>query len=43
VALVIMAGAARAIMYIGSYNVAASVPDNPIVEWYLSNTMIHSA
>ena len=42
VALVIMAGAARAIMYIGSYNVAASVPDNPIVEWYLSNTMIHS-
>jgi hypothetical protein len=42
VAIVIMAGAALAIMYTGSYNVAASVPDNPIVEWYLSNTMIHS-
>jgi hypothetical protein len=42
VALVIMAGAARAIMYTGSYNAAASVPNNPIVEWYLSNTMIHS-
>jgi hypothetical protein len=42
VALVIMAGAALAIMYTGSYNVAASVPGNPIVEWYLSNTMIHS-
>lgn len=42
VALVIMAGAALAIMYTGSYNVAASVPDNPIVEWYLSNTMFHS-
>ena len=42
VALVIMAGAAHAIMYTGSYNVAASVPDNPIVEWYLSNTMFHS-
>jgi mono/diheme cytochrome c family protein len=34
VALVIVAGAALA--------VAASVSDNPIVEWYLSNTMIHS-
>jgi hypothetical protein len=22
--------------------VAASVPDNPIVEWFLSNTMVHS-
>lgn len=42
VALVIMAGAALAIMYTGSHNVAASVSDNPIVEWYLSNTMIHS-
>jgi hypothetical protein len=33
VALAIVAGAALAIMYTGSYNVAASVPDNPIVEW----------
>jgi mono/diheme cytochrome c family protein len=42
VALAIVAGAALVIMYTGSYNVAASVPDNPIVEWYLSNTMFHS-
>jgi mono/diheme cytochrome c family protein len=42
VALLIVAGAALAIMYTGSYDVAANVPDNPIVEWYLSNTMIRS-
>jgi mannose/fructose/N-acetylgalactosamine-specific phosphotransferase system component IIC len=31
-----MAGAALAIMYTGSYNVAASVPDNPIVEAFIA-------
>jgi len=42
VALIVVAGAATLIMYTGSYNVAANVPDNPVVDWYLSNTMIHS-
>jgi mono/diheme cytochrome c family protein len=42
VGLIAVAAAALLIMYTGSYNVAASVPDNPIVEWFLSNTMIHS-
>jgi mono/diheme cytochrome c family protein len=42
VALLAVAAAALLIMYTGSYNVAASVPDNPIVEWFLSNTMVNS-
>ena len=42
VALIAVAAVALLIMYTGSYNVAASVPDNPIVEWFLSNTMVHS-
>ncbi len=42
VALIAVAAAALLIMYTGAYNVAASVPDNPIVEWFLSNTMDHS-
>jgi mono/diheme cytochrome c family protein len=42
VALIAVACAALVIMYTGSYNVAANVPDNPVVDWYLSNTMIHS-
>jgi mono/diheme cytochrome c family protein len=42
VALIAVACAALVIMYTGSYNVAADVPDNPVVDWYLSNTMIHS-
>jgi hypothetical protein len=42
VALIAVAAAAVLIMYTGSYNVAASAPDNPIVEWFLSNTMVHS-
>jgi mono/diheme cytochrome c family protein len=37
-----VAAAALLIMYTGSYNVAASVPDNPVIRWFLSNTMIHS-
>lgn len=41
-ALLVVAGAALLVMYTGSYNVAASAPDNPIVEWFLSNTMAHS-
>jgi|SRR5436190_23729418 mono/diheme cytochrome c family protein len=42
VGLIAVACAALVIMYTGSYNVAANVSDNPIVDWYLSNTMIHS-
>lgn len=42
VALLAVATAALLIMYTGSYNVAAAVPDNPIVEWFVSNTMVHS-
>ena len=42
VALIAVVAAALLIMYTGSYNVAASAPDNPIVEWFLSNTMVHS-
>jgi mono/diheme cytochrome c family protein len=42
VALIAVACAALVIMYTGSYNVAADAPDNPVVNWYLSNTMIHS-
>jgi mono/diheme cytochrome c family protein len=42
IALIAVACAALVIMYTGSYNVAANVPDNAIVDWYLSNTMIHS-
>ena len=42
VALIAVACAALMIMYTGSYNVAADAPDNPVVNWYLSNTMIHS-
>jgi len=42
VALIAVASAAVLIMYTGSYNVAADAPDNPVVDWYLSNTMIHS-
>ena len=42
IALVIVAAAALVSMYAGAYNVAANVPDPPIVDWYLSNTMIHS-
>jgi mono/diheme cytochrome c family protein len=41
-ALLIVAAAALAIMYTGSYDVAANASDNPIVEWYLTNTMIRS-
>ena len=41
-ALVIVVGAGLAIMYTGSYNVAANVPDNALVEWFLSNTMVRS-
>jgi cytochrome c553 len=41
-ALIAVAAVALLIMYTGSYNVAASDPDNPIVEWFLSNTMVHS-
>ncbi len=41
-ALVAIAVAALAVMYTGSYNVAANAPDNPIVAWYSSNTMVHS-
>jgi mono/diheme cytochrome c family protein len=42
IALIAVACAGLVIMYTGSYNVAANVPDNAIVDWYLSNTMIHS-
>ena len=42
VALIAVTCAALVIMYTGSYNVAANVRDNPVVDWYLSNTMIHS-
>src|ERR1043166_1608563 len=42
VALIAAVCAAIIIMYTGSYNVAADGPDNPVVDWYLSNTMIHS-
>jgi mono/diheme cytochrome c family protein len=42
VALVIVAGASLLIMYTGSYNVAANVPDNPALDWFLTNTMINS-
>jgi mono/diheme cytochrome c family protein len=42
VGLIAVACAALVIMYTGSYNVAADAPDNPVVNWYLSNTMIHS-
>lgn len=42
VALVIVVAAAIASMYFGAYNVAANAPDPAIVDWYLSNTMIHS-
>jgi mono/diheme cytochrome c family protein len=41
-ALIAVAAVALLIMYTGSYNVAASDPDNPIVEWFLSNTVVHS-
>ncbi len=42
VALIAVAAVGLVIMYTGAYNVAASVPDNSIVEWFLSNTMDHS-
>jgi len=42
VGLIAVACAALAIMYTGFYNVAADAPDNPVVDWFLSNTMIHS-
>jgi mono/diheme cytochrome c family protein len=42
VALIAVAGAALLIMYTGSYNVAANVPDNPALDWFLTNTMINS-
>ncbi len=42
VALIAVAVVTLLIMYTGAYNVAASSPDNPIVEWFLSNTMVHS-
>src|SRR5262252_6489 len=41
-ALVILAIGAVAIAYSGAYNVAASVPETGILQWFLSTTMQHS-
>jgi mono/diheme cytochrome c family protein len=42
VALILLAIAAIAVAYSGAYNVAASVPEPGVLQWFLSTTMEHS-
>jgi len=42
VALIVVLLGALGVTYSGAYNVAANVPDNPVINWLLSTTMQHS-